>query len=153
MEENKILEGASEEAMERLVKVLTDAPTLVKLANAGWEITALKPAVQWEIAKVGCEIAKLEHGTFGDVLASFSGQLPSVVKVVTLALLNDKERIQNEYQRVYETLWWESKPEEWATLLFEIYQMLDVSFFMTCKEAIEVLKTMTLQKRKIAEQK
>lgn len=145
--------GVSEEAMEKLVRVMTDAPTLVKLANIGWEVTALKPAVQWEIAKIGCEICKLEHGTFGDVLTAFSGQLPSVVKIVTLALLNDKERIKNDYQAVYDTLWWESKPEEWATLLFEIFQLLDISFFMTCKEAIEVLKTMTLQKRKIAEQK
>ena len=115
---------ASDEAMERLVQIMTDSPSLVKLANTEWAITALKPAVQWEIAKIACDIHKVENANYGDVLKGFSTNLPAVVRVLTLALLNDKERIANEYDKVYDTLMWESNPREWAALLFEILNLL-----------------------------
>ena len=143
---------ASNDAMERLVKVMTNEPTLVKLANVGWEVTALKPAVQWEISKVACEITKNEDASFGDILKSFSTNLPAVMRVVTLALLNDKERIANEYDDVYETLMWESKPEEWGTLLFEILQLQDVGFFFQITQAIEIFRQTTLQRKMTMEE-
>ncbi len=46
------VKNASDESMERLVRIMTDSPTLAKLAGTEWEIRALKPAVQWEIAKI-----------------------------------------------------------------------------------------------------
>lgn len=138
---------ASDESMERLVQIMTDSPNLAKLAGTEWEIRALKPAVQWEIAKVACEIHKVENATFSDVIKSFATNLPAVMRVVTLALLNDKERIANEYDVVYETLMWESKPSEWATLLFEILQLNDVSFFFQITDAIEIFRQMTLQRK------
>lgn len=141
------ISSVSDEAMERLVEVMTDAPTLVKLANAGWEIKALKPAVQWEIAKIACEITKEEKACFGDVIKSFSGNLPNVIRVVTLCLLNDKKRIAEEYDKVYDTLMWESEPSEWATLLFEIYQKIDVGFFFQITDAIQIFKKMTLERK------
>lgn len=140
---------ASDDAMERLVQIMTDSPNLAKLAGTEWEIRALKPAVQWEIAKVACEIHKVENATFGDVIKGFATNLPAVLRVVTLALLNDKERIENEYDAVYETLMWESKPTEWATLLFEILQLNDVSFFFQITDAIEIFREMTLQRKKM----
>lgn len=138
---------ASDESMERLVQIMTDSPNLAKLAGTEWEIRALKPAVQWEIAKVACEIHRVENATFSDVIKSFATNLPAVMRVVTLALLNDKERIANEYDVVYETLMWESKPSEWATLLFEILQLNDVSFFFQITDAIEIFRQITLQRK------
>lgn len=142
------IKPVSDEAMERLVEVMTDSPTLVKLANIGWEIRALKPAVQWEIAKIACDITKVEKACFGDVIKSFSGNLPNIVRVVTLCLLNDKKRIEEEYDKVYDALMWESNPSEWATLLFEIYQKLDVGFFFQITDAIQMFKLMTLERKK-----
>ena len=142
------LKPVSDEAMERLVEVMTDSPTLIKLANVGWEIRALKPAVQWQIAKIACDITKVEKASFGDVIKSFSGNLPNIVKVVTLCLLNDKKRIEEEYDKVYDTLMWESDPSEWATLLLEIYQKLDVGFFFQTIGAIQIFKMMTLERKK-----
>lgn len=142
------IKKASDDAMERLVKVMTNEPTLVKLANAGWEVTALKPAVQWEIAKCACQIHKVENATFGDILSGLAGNLPNVVRIVTLALLNDKKRIENEYDKVYDTLMWESKPSEWANLLFEILNMHDVDFFFAIMQTTEMFRTMTLERKK-----
>lgn len=144
----KPFKGASDEAMERLVQVMTDSPSLVKLANTEWRITALKPAVQWEIAKEACKVHKVENATYGDVLTGFAGNLPSVVRVITLALLNDKERIEKEYDAVYDTLMWESNPREWAGLLFEVLNLLDVGFFLEITRVVEMFRQTTLQKKK-----
>lgn len=139
---------ASDEAMEKLVRVMTDAPSLVKLANAGWEVRALKPAVQWEIAKIACEIHKVENATYGDVLKGFATSLPDVVRVITLALLNDKKRIDEEYDLVYDTLMWESNPSEWANVLLEILNLQDIGFFLQITQVTEIFRQSTLQRKK-----
>lgn len=139
---------ASDESMEKLVKVMTDAPTLVKLADAGWEVRALKPAVQWEIAKIACDIHKAENASYGDVLKGFATSLPDVVRVITLALLNDKKRIEEEYDLVYDTLMWESNPSEWATVLLEILNLQDIGFFLQITQVTEIFRQSTLQRKK-----
>jgi hypothetical protein len=143
---------ASDEAMMKLAKVMTNAPSLVKLANAGWEITALKPAVQWEIAKIACDIHEVENASYGDVLTGFAKSLPDVVRVITLALLNDKERIEKEYDAVYDMLMWESNPNEWANLLLEILNLHDIGFFLQITQVTEIFRQATLQKKKTGAQ-
>ena len=138
---------ASDEAMAQLARVMTDAPSIVKLAGIGWNITALKPAVQWEIAKLACDIKREEKASFGDVLRGLSTNLPAIIKIVTLALLNDKKRIEEEYDRVYDTLMWESNPSEWANLLYEVLQLIDVGFFFQITDAVEMFRQLVLQKR------
>lgn len=144
----KAAKVASDESMEKLVRVMTDAPSLVKLANAGWEVRALKPAVQWEIAKIACEIHKVENATYGDVLKGFATSLPDVVRVITLALLNDKKRIDEEYDLVYDTLMWESNPSEWANVLLEILNLQDIGFFLQITQVTEIFRQSTLQRKK-----
>jgi hypothetical protein len=143
---------ASDESMERLAQIMTDSPSLVKLANTEWAITALKPAVQWEIAKIACEVHKVEKATYGDVLKGFSTNLPAVVRVMTLALLNDKERIENEYDKVYDTLMWESNPSQWANLLLEILNLQDIGFFLQITQVVEMFRQTTLQRKKTMEE-
>lgn len=144
----KNFKQASDDAMEKLAKVMTNAPTLVKLADAGWEVRALKPAVQWEIAKIACEIHKKENATYGDILKGFATSLPDVVRVVTLALLNDKKRIEEEYDIVYDTLMWESNPSEWANVLLEILNLQDIGFFLQITQVTEIFRQTTLQRKK-----
>ena len=144
---------ASDEAMERLAQIMTDSPSLVKLANTEWAITALKPAVQWEIAKIACDIHKVENASYGDVLKGFSTNLPAVVRVLTLALLNDKERIANEYDKVYDTLMWESNPREWGNLLFEVLNLQDIGFFLQTTQIVEMFRQTTLQRKMTMEER
>lgn len=148
-ETKNTVKPASDESMEKLVRVMTDAPSLVKLADAGWEVRALKPAVQWEIAKVACEIHQVENASYGDILTEFAKNLPAVVRVITLALLNDKKRIEEEYDLVYDTLMWESNPSEWANVLLEILNLQDIGFFLQITQVTEIFRQMTLQKRKM----
>ena len=130
-----LYQPVSDEAMERLVRVMNDTPTIVKLANAEWEVTALKPAVQNLIAKEACDINKVEKASFEDICKCCAQSLPAVVRIITLALLNDKERIEKDYQKVYETIMWESEMKDWGTLLVQVLELIDVGFFFQITES------------------
>jgi len=142
----------SEKAMERLAQIMNDSPTIVKLQGTEWEIHALKPGTQWMIAEEACKILKKENLSMGDVIKEFSLNLPSVAKVITLALLNDKERIKSdEYQQVYDQLLWgDYELKDWATLLVEILNLLDVDFFFASTNVIQTVRNQTLTRKKQA---
>ena len=75
------------------------------------------------------------------------------MKVITLALLNDKNRIyvngdnlqgfSDEYNATYNTLMWEvTNNEGIITILMEVLQMIDVSFFLTSSEVVKTMRQM-----------
>ncbi len=142
-------EPVADDAMERLVRLMNDSPSLVKLKGTEWEIRSLRPGTQWLIAEEACKIVKKEGMAAGDVLKEFATELPSVCRVLTLALLNDKERIYgDEYGQVYDTLLWGSyEVRDWATLLLEVVQMIDVDFFFVSTGVIETLRRSTLERK------
>ena len=143
----KVTETVSLDAQERLIQIMNDSPRLVKLAGTEWEIRALKPAVKWMIAEEAVKIAKKEDMSMKDVFVSVSQNMPSVVRILTLALLNDKERIDRDYQAVYDTLMWKSDDKDWANLLFEVFSMLDVGFFFQIMQSTQIFREMTLKRK------
>lgn len=158
--ENKSI---SIEAMERLAHVMNDTPTLMKLADTEFAITALKPGTQWLIAEEACNIAKVEDVNFADVIKQFAVNIPSVVHVLTLAILNDKDKIfsdyksrtySEEYKAVYDTIMWESNPNDWIALLVEVINMLSMDYFFQITNAVEMIRETALgRKKKMNEQK
>lgn len=144
------------DAMSRLAKIMNDTPSIVKMGNTEFPITALKPGTQWLIAEESCNIAKAEAANFADVIKQFSVNIPSVVRVITLAILNDKDRIfkdyknreySDEYQSVYETIMWETKPENWLGLLIEIMNMLSMEYFFQSTNAIAMIRETALGRK------
>lgn len=142
--------------MERLVKVMNDTPTVVKMKDTEFPITALKPGTQWLIAEEACKIMKAERGNFKDVIKQFSVNIPSVVHVITLAILNDKNRIfkdykgrvySDEYKSVYDTIMWETYPEGWLTLLVEIMNMLSMDYFFQSTNAVAMIREAALGRK------
>lgn len=125
--------------MEQLARLMNDSPSLVTLHGTKWRITGLKPGVQWLIAEQACQIVKGEKLSMGDVIKEFAVNLPAVVNVITLALLNDKDRIfsdygkrelSEEYHQVYDLLMWgEYDMKDWALLLGEILNLISTDFF------------------------
>lgn len=147
----------SDEAMEQLARIMNDSPSLVKLHGTEWMITGLKPGVQWLIAEQACKIVKGEKLSMGDVIKEFSVNLPAVVHVLTLALLNDKERIfsdydkrelSDEYRQVYDLLMWgEYDMKDWALLLGEILNLISTDFFFESTNVIQTVREMTLTRK------
>lgn len=154
MEEKKIKyksvkERVSDEAMERLAQIMNDSPSLIKMKDTEWEIRSLKPAVMWMIAEEAAKITKIEKASFGDVLKEMSTSFPSVCRVLTLALLNDKESIQNKavYDKVYDTLMWETDSKDWANLVFEVLNLLSIEPFFYTTGLIQTFKQIALERR------
>lgn len=148
-------------AQERLVEILTDSPRIVALNDTEWAIRALRMGTQHLIAKKVIEINKAEQNTFGDIVKQFAVNIPAVIEVITLALLNDKDKIFEDgivggrysklYETTYNTLMWECKVEEFGNLLLEILQMLDTNFFMASSRILEMFKMSTTARTKTAE--
>ena len=156
MENKKDKKNTSADAMERLAKVMNDTPTIVKMSNTEFAITALKPGTQWLIAEESCKIMKAEQGNFKDVIKQFAINIPSVVHVITLAILNDKNRIfedyksrkySEEYQSVYDTIMWETSPDNWLSLLVEIMNMLSMDYFFQSTNAVAMIREAALGRK------
>ncbi len=135
------------EAQARLMQIMNNTPTIKSFAGTEWEITALKPGVQYLIAEEAIKIQIKENAAMGDVLRAYATNFPSVCRVITLALLNDKERIKNEYDAIYETIMWESSQRDWAILLSEILGLIDVSFFFATLQTIQLFQQMTSERK------
>lgn len=146
----------SVDAMQRLAEIMNDTPTVMKMGKTEFAITALKPGTQWLIAEESCKIMKAEQGNFKDVIKQFAVNIPSVVHVITLAILNDKNRIfddyksrkySEEYQSVYETIMWETNPDNWLSLLVEIMNMLSMDYFFQSTNAVAMIREAALGRK------
>ena len=145
------------EAQARLVEIMNDSPRLVSLAGTEWEIRALRMGTQWLIAQKCVDIAIKEESCFGDIIKEFAKNMPNVIDVLTLALLNDKDRIykdgkqangySEEYDIVYDILMWKCDSSQFAMLLVEILQMLDVNFFMESHRILEMIREVTMARK------
>lgn len=144
----------SDNSMARLAQLMNDSPTMMKLHGTEWEIHALKPGTQWLIAEEACKIVDRENMAMGDVLKQFAVNLPSVCRTLTLALLNDKQRIYGEeYKEVYELLMWgEYDMKDWAVLLAEILNLVDVDFFFANTNVVKTLRRNTLDRKMTMEE-
>lgn len=161
----KKIEQVSLESQERLAEILTDSPRLVSLNGTEWEVRALRMGTQWLIAKKCIEIAKNEDNTFVDIVKQFAVNIPAVLDVLTLALLNDKYKIYKDgeerngfsdlYYATRNTLEWECPVTEFGNILFEVLQMLSVDFFTQTLDILAIFReSVTAKKRmRIAEQK
>lgn len=147
----------SDESMERLASIMNDSPSIVKLHGTEWRIKGLKPGVQWLIAEQACQIVKGEKLSMGDVIKEFSVNLPAVAHVITLALLNDRDRIfsdyekkelSNDYHKVFDLLMWRDYDiKDWALLLGEILNLISTDFFFESTNVIQTVREMTLTRK------
>lgn len=150
---------ASLEAQERLVEILNDSPHLVALNGTEYEVRALKMGTQYLIAQEVIKINKVENANFGDIVKQFSINIPSVVKVIVLCLLNDKKRIyqdgiehkgfSEEYNALYETIMWEGNINEYGQLLLECLQLLDISVFMQTLDILSIFRATVTTRREM----
>lgn len=145
------------DSQERLAEILSDSPRLVSLNGTEWEIRALRMGTQYLIAQEVIKINKVENANFGDVVKQFAVNIPSVLKILTFALLNDKNKIFKDgnekegyselYEDTYNTLSWECNVSEFGNILLETLQLLDTSFFMESCRIVEMFRVATTARR------
>ena len=97
----------------------------------------------------------------GDVLKQFAINVPAVAKVITLGLLNDRERIfangkdgaySQEFEDTYLTILYDTQQSGWMALLFEIIQMLEVESFFSITSSIQILRQKLLGRKMTMEE-
>lgn len=129
--ENKdISEKVSEEAKKKLIEVLNDSPSIIKLSETDYPIRALKMGTKWKICEVFKDFKDAE-GITDNVIISMASNIPIIVKVVVLAILNDKNKIEKEFDNMYNDILWKCTESDLSTLLMDILQKLDTDFFFT----------------------
>lgn len=150
------------EAQERLIEIMNDSPRVHSFDGTEWEIRALKPGTQWLIAQESIAIQKAESANFEDVVRQFAVNVPSVVKVITLCLLNDRRRIfangrdgefSDEYRETYDTILWDTSQAGWLSLLVEMLQMLDIEVFFSITSSIQILRQRLLERKTTMEER
>ena len=172
MEKGKVIKAVRRESAERakeapkvsidsqarLAEILNDSPRLVSLRGTEWEVRSLRMGTQWMIAKIAADMAREESKTFGDIIRQFSLNIPAILDVLTLCLLNDKAKIfedgdpANGYSKLYKatrsTLEWDCDVSEFGDILLECLQMLSVDFFLRSKDMLEIFRASVLEKRR-----
>ena len=159
------LDQPSLDSQARLAEILNDSPRLVSLNGTEWEVRTLRMGTQWLISKVVSDMDKEEAKTFGDIMRQFSVNIPAILDVLTLCLLNDKAKIfeggnpNNGYSKLYHTtrntLEWDCDVSEFGNILLECLQLMNVDFFLQSRDILEIFKKSVLEKKRtrIAEQK
>lgn len=149
------------EDQERLIEIMNDSPRVKSFAGTRWEIKAMKPGTQWLIAQEAIAIQKAESADFSDVVKQFASNIPSVVRVLVLGLLNDRERIfangrsgeySEEFNSTYDTILWNTNQQEWMALLVEVLSLLDVEFFFLLTSSIGILRQSLLERKTTTEE-
>jgi hypothetical protein len=145
------------DAQERLAEILSDSPRLISLNGTEWEVRALRMGTQYLIAQEVIKINQVENANYGDVVKQLAINVPSVLKILTLALLNDKKKIfknGNEregfselYESTYNTLAWDCEVSEFGNILLETLQLLDIGFFMESCRIVEMFRVATTARR------
>ena len=142
------------EAQERLAEILNDSPHLVSLNGTEWEVRALRFGTQWLVAQKALEVAKAEQANYGDIIKALSVNIPTVLEILTLCLLNDKRRIykdgderkgfSEEYYATIDTLKWECDVTQFGAILHECLQLLNVDFYFTSTDILEIFRSQVL---------
>lgn len=156
--------GVSLESQERLAEILNDSPRIASLNGTEWEIRALRMGSQWMIAQEVIKINKANSKTFGDIIKQFATNIPSVIHVITIALLNDKNKIfvdgdekkglSTLYHATFDTLMWDCNVDTFGEILLNVLQMIDCNFFLESHRILEIFRESTMaRKTKTLEQK
>ena len=151
--------SVSIDAQQRLAEILNDSPRLVSLNGTPWEVRALRMGTQWLMAQKLIEIDKSETGTFGDVMRHFAVNIPAVLDILTLCLLNDRHKIYQDgeptkgfsdlYRATRNTLEWDCDVSQFGNLLFEVFQMIDVSFFTEALDMLQIFRATVTEKKRM----
>ena len=147
------------EPQQRLAEILNDTPRLVALHGTEWEVRALRMGTQWLIAQKCVEVAQAETKNYADIMRQFAVNIPAVLDVLTLCLLNDKDKIYKDgderkgfsdlYYSTRNTLEWDCNVREFSNLLVDCLQLMSVDFFFESADMLEIFRKNILEAKRM----
>ena len=149
----------SDEAQNRLAEILSDAPSIEKLAGTEWEMRPLRMGTEYLIVQEVCKIKMEEDASYGDVLKSLMTSMPALANVLTLALLNDKNKIYQNgdanqgysklFKKTYDTVMWNADKAEMGRIMLDCLALIDVSFFTDALGMLQIFRASVTKKKRM----
>ena len=152
------LDQPSLDSQARLAEISNDGPRVVLMKGTESDVRTLRMGTQWLSSKVVSDMIKDEAKTFGDIMRQFSVNIPAILDVLTLCLLNDKAKIFKDgkqeygYSELYhatrDTLEWDCDVTDFGNILLECLQLMSVDFFLQSRDILEIFKKSVLEKKR-----
>jgi len=123
------------EIEKRLSDTMLDRGTPVDIAGKTYEIRALKMYTRWLISECINDMEIAENETINIVESMFS-DIPLLVKILTYAILRDKEKIEDKelYNKTYDELMECDNMQEYLNALTVVIQKMEIDWFFFTQE-------------------
>lgn len=123
------------EYQKKLSDVLLDRGDEITIAGEVYEIKALKMRTRWYISECINQIELSEKETINIVQSMFS-DIPLLAKMITYAILRDKEKIENKelFESTYNKILECDDMQEYLNAITMIISKLDIEWFFFTQE-------------------
>lgn len=122
---------------KKLADVLLDKGENITLNGKRYVLKPLKMRTRWYISSCINAMELAEKDTINLLEAMFT-DIPLMAKIITYAILRDKEKIENEdsheFQEVYENVMDVSNPQEYLDAITTIIKLMDIEWFFFIQE-------------------
>lgn len=146
------------ESKRRLLEIMADSPTLVKLGDNEWEIRNLRTYSRVKIAEVFTKI-EVTDSSVQNIILKESTNLKYSAEIIAIILLNhtftedladNEKRIKQMTTKVLLDTVDES---EWIPIILQVINGLNVEVLFQVSSLVKVVtSSVTMRKKKIAEQ-
>lgn len=145
------------EYQSKLSDVMLDRGEEIVIAGKSYEIKALKMRTRWLISECINKMELSEKDTI-NILESMFTDIPLLAKMITYAVLRDKENIENKelFTKTYDDILECEDMQEYLNAITTIIKLMDIEWFFFTQEtvkSINILPSKAGYKEKIKEAK
>jgi hypothetical protein len=145
------------EYQSKLSDVMLDRGEEIVIAGKSYEIKALKMRTRWLISECINKMELKEKDTI-NILESMFTDIPLLAKMITYAVLRDKENIENKelFTKTYDDILECEDMQEYLNAITTIIKLMDIEWFFFTQEtvkSINILPSKAGYKEKIKEAK
>lgn len=145
------------EYQSKLSDVMLDRGEEIVIAGKSYEIKALKMRTRWLISECINKMELREKDTI-NILESMFTDIPLLAKMITYAILRDKENIENKelFTKTYDDILECEDMQEYLNAITTIIKLMDIEWFFFTQEtvkSINILPSKAGYKEKIKEAK
>lgn len=148
---NTVFSPVSDEAQLRLAEIWANTPKWEDFNGTKYEVTPLKWGTLQLVAVEICK-NKIESKDITTVIKHMATNIESVVRCITLILLNDKDRIKNEYDQIYDFVMWETNPQNCIKLFETMFDLLQTNFYSTSITFLEIYQSLATGRKLTVEE-
>lgn len=123
---------------KKLSDVMLDRGRIVTIAGREYEIKALKMYTRWLISECINEMEINENDTV-NMLESMFSDIPLLAKMITYAILRDKDVIENKdiFSKTYNEVLEATNMQEYLDTITIIIERMEIEWFFFTQEAVK----------------